>query len=196
MTFIPHPLVLTGSKVTLKPMEAYCFEGIWQVANDARIWEFTSQKLNNRELYFAHLENALKKRATGDVYQLVIEDTKTKTFIGSTMFHSIVPENRKLEIGWTWYRPEYMRTGCNRECKLLMLTYCFETLLLKRVQFQIDELNKPSWNALLGIGATFEGIIRHERMRPDGTCRNTAMFSVIDTEWVAVKQNLVSKIIL
>jgi RimJ/RimL family protein N-acetyltransferase len=194
MSFIPHPVFLKGDKVSLFPMEESYFEQMWQLAEDARIWEYTSVKMDDKSRFYQYLYSALRKRTLGEQYQFAIKDNVTGKFIGSTMFHSIVPENKKLEIGWTWYQPEYWRTGVNRESKLLMLTYCFDTLKLKRVQFQTDELNMVSRNALLGIGATFEGMLRHERLRPDGTCRNTAMFSVIDTEWNDVKEHLRMKI--
>ena len=106
------------------------------------------------------------------------------------MFHNIFPEHRKLEIGWTWYDPAYWRTGYNRECKLLLLTYCFEVLNTVRVQLQTDENNERSRTAILGIGATYEGTMRKERIRANGANRNTAMYSIIDDEWVEVKAKL------
>lgn len=180
--------------MNLVPMEESYFEQMWELADDPRIWEYTSVKLNDKSRFYQYLFSALRKRATGDQYQFAIKNNASGKFIGSTMYHSIVPENFKLEIGWTWYAPAYWRTGVNRECKLLMLTHCFENLRLKRVQFQTDEVNLVSRNALLGIGATYEGLLRHERMRPDGTCRNTAMFSIIDTEWDEVKAKLQKQI--
>jgi RimJ/RimL family protein N-acetyltransferase len=111
------------------------------------------------------------------------------------MFHNIFPEYRKLEIGWTWYHPDYWRTGYNRECKLLLLSYCFEVLNTIRVQFVTDENNLRSYNAILGIGATFEGVLRNERIRANGAYRNTAVFSIINSEWQMVKTKLEAAII-
>ena len=130
------------------------------------------------------------KRGTGEQYPFTVIDRKTNKIIGSTLFHNIFPEHRKLEIGWTWYDPAYWRTGYNRECKLLLLTYCFETLKTVRVQLQTDENNMRSRTAILGIGATFEGIMRKERIRANGAFRNTVMYSIIDDEWAMVKEKL------
>ena len=110
--------------------------------------------------------------------------------IGSTRFMSIVPEHRRLEIGWTWVAPAWQRTGANREAKLLMLGHAFDTLGCRRVEFKTDSLNEPSRTALLGIGARFEGIFRNHMVMPDGRMRHSAYYSVIDDEWPAVRAGL------
>lgn len=195
MSFIVHPVTLEGTRVKLIPMVNDHFEALWQVAQDKRVWELMSVKLWEKEKLLTHLKTELLKRATGEHYPFTVIDKVTGRIFGHTMFHNIYPENYKLEIGWTWYDPSYWRTGYNRECKLLLLTYCFEQLKTKRVQFQCDEVNTRSWDAILGIGAKLEGILRNERMRPDGTCRNTPIFSIIDSEWGDVKEQLKGKIL-
>ena len=152
-----------------------------------KIWEFISINGSDTERLAQHLKSAILKRGTGEQYPFTVIDKQTGKIIGATMFHNIFPEHRKLEIGWTWYDPAYWRTGYNRECKLLLLTYCFETLKTVRVQFQTDENNLRSRTAILGIGATFEGIMRKERIRANGAFRNTCMFSIIDEDWYGVK---------
>ena len=144
----------------------------------------------DKDRIMQHLKTALLRRAAGEQYPFTIIDTVHNKIIGSTMFHNIFPEHRKLEIGWTWYDPAYWRTGYNRECKLLLLTYCFEVLNTVRVQLQTDENNERSRTAILGIGATYEGTMRKERIRANGANRNTAMYSIIDDEWVEVKAKL------
>ena len=103
-------------------------------------------------------------------------------------------QGAKEAIGWTWYDPSYWRTGYNRECKLLLLTYAFETLKAVRVQLVTDATNFRSRTAIEGIGATFEGELRKERIRANGAYRNTAMYSIIDDEWPKVKKKLEQKI--
>ena len=103
---------------------------------------------------------------------------------------SIVPEHRRLEIGWTWIGSAYQRTGANREAKLLQLTHAFETLGANRVEFKTHVRNERSRAALEGIGATFEGIFRQHTIMPDGSLRDSAWFSVISPEWPAVKAAL------
>ena len=107
--------------------------------------------------------------------------------IGSSRYLSIVPEHRRLEIGWTWVGTAFQRTGANREAKLLQLTHAFETLGANRVEFKTHSRNERSRTALAGIGATFEGVFRNHMIMPDGSIRHSAYFSVTAEEWPAVK---------
>ena len=190
MNWIQHPVILQGEKVKLVPLEHAHFGELLEVGKQERIWEHISINGADPERLLQHLKSAVLKRTTGEQYPFTVIDQKTGKIIGSTLFHNLFPEHRKLEIGWTWYDPVYWRTGYNRECKLLLLTYCFETLKTVRVQLQTDENNTRSRTAILGIGATFEGIMRKERIRANGAFRNTAMYSIIDEEWPRVKSLL------
>jgi len=187
MNWIKHPVVLEGEKVRLMPLERAHFKELLQVGADPAIWEFISINGADPSRLQQHLESAVLKRATGEQYPFTVMDKNTGALIGSTMFHNIYPEHRKLEIGWTWYGPAYWRSGYNRECKLLLLTYCFEVLKTIRVQLVTDENNHRSRDAILGIGATFEGILRNERIRANGAYRNTAMYSIVEEEWADIK---------
>lgn len=190
MNWIQHPVVLEGTKVKLVPTDHTHIPDLLAVGRQEKIWEFISINGSDSERLAQHLKSAILKRSTGEQYPFTVIDKQTGKIIGATMFHNIFPEHRKLEIGWTWYDPAYWRTGYNRECKLLLLIYCFETLKTVRVQFQTDENNLRSRTAILGIGATFEGIMRKERIRANGAFRNTCMFSIIDEEWESVKSRL------
>ena len=194
MSWIQHPVVLKGNKVRLVPLESGHFPDLVAAAKNERIWEHISINGANSDVIMAHLRSALLKRATGEQYAFTVIDKSTGGIIGSTLFHNIYPEHRKLEIGWTWYDPAYWRTGYNRECKLLLLQYAFEQLKAVRVQLQTDATNLRSRTAIEGIGGTFEGLLRKERIRANGVFRTTAMFSIIDDEWPQVKQMLHDKI--
>ena len=187
MNWIQHPVILEGEKVKLVPLENAHFHELAEVASDERIWEHISINGADKDRILQHLKSAVLKRATGEQYPFTIIDREKNKIIGSTLLHSIFPEHRKLEIGWTWYDPAYWRTGYNRECKLLLLTYCFEKLKTIRVQLQTDENNLRSRTAILGIGATLEGIMRKERIRANGMPRNTVMYSIIEDEWPEAK---------
>ncbi len=195
MNWINHSVVLKGALVKLVPLERAHFAELLSVGANNLIWEFISINGSDPERLKLHLESAVLKRANGEQYPFTVICNRTGNIIGSTMIHNIFPEHKKLEIGWTWYDPTYWRTGYNRECKLLLLSYCFETLNAIRVQFVTDENNFRSRNAIIGIGATFEGILRNERIRANGVYRNTAIFSIIDNEWEDVKCNLKKSII-
>ncbi len=194
MNWIQHPVTLEGEKVKLIPLESAHFGDLVNVARQERIWEHISINGAESDRLLQHLRSAVLKRGTGEQYPFTIIDRQNDAIIGCTLFHNIYPEHRKLEIGWTWYDPAYWRTGYNRECKLLLLTHCFENLKTVRVQLQTDENNARSRTAILGIGATFEGILRSERIRGNGTIRNTVMYSIIESEWPGVKQLLTSSL--
>ena len=194
MNWIQHPVVLEGEKVKLVPMEHAHFPDLVEIAKQEKIWEHFSVNGTEKDTLLRHLKSFILKRPTGEQYPFTILDNKTNKIIGCTLLYNFSPENRKLEIGWTWYDPAYWRTGYNRECKLLLLTYCFETLRTVRVQLQTDENNLRSRAAILGIGGTFEGILRKERIRANGAFRNTVMYSILDDEWPGVKAQLTASI--
>ncbi len=188
MNWIQHPVVLEGNNVRLVPLENTHIAELLAIGKEEKIWEHISINGADEALLTQHLKSAILKRGTGEQYPFTVIDKTNDKIIGCTLFHNIFPEHRKLEIGWTWYDPAYWRTGYNRECKLLLLTYCFEVLKTVRVQLQTDENNQRSRTAILRIGATFEGILRKERIRANGVFRNTAMYSIIDDEWKAIKE--------
>jgi RimJ/RimL family protein N-acetyltransferase len=138
------------------------------------------------------LETALANAVAGIERPFATVDRATGRAIGSSRFLSIVPEHRRLEIGWTWVGTAWQRTGANREAKLLQLTHAFETLDAQRVEFKTHSRNERSRNALAGIGATFEGVFRNHMIMPDGSVRHSAYFSVTSEEWPAVKDRLIT----
>ncbi len=194
MNWLLHPVVLEGERVKLVPLDSDHFPELLKIGAQEKIWEFISINGAEEQILLAHLRSAVLKRATGEQYAFTVIDKLTGKIIGSTLFHNIYPVHRKLEIGWTWYDPAYWRTGDNVECKLLLLTYAFETLKTVRVQLQTDANNLRSRTAIEGIGAVMEGMMRKERIRANGEFRTTVMYSIIDDEWPAVKQMLQSRL--
>jgi len=194
MSWLSHPIYLESQRVLLTPLDNNHIDDLVQIAKDPRIWEYMGIDGTQTEGLKLFLKSAILRRGTGEQYPFAVIDRISGALIGSTMFHNIYPDHKKLEIGWTWYHPDYWRTGYNRECKLLLLTYCFEELGTNRVQFQAAEKNKRSCNAILGIGATYEGLLRKDRIRYNGEIRNTAMFSIIDDEWPDVKEKLINSL--
>ena len=194
MNWIEHPVILEGQKVRLVPLERDHFEDLLRIGSDPRIWELMNINGADRERLSLHLKTAVLKRGSGEQYPFTTFDKQTGRITGSTMFHNLSREFRKLEIGWTWNDPATWRSGMNRESKLLLLTYCFETLNTIRVQFQTDVNNTRSRAAIEGIGAKFEGILRNDRIRHNGLYRNTMMYSIIDSEWPETKEKLTRSI--
>lgn len=113
-------------------------------------------------------------------------------FAGTTSFYEINPANRSLAIGHTWIGHRWWRTWLNSTSKLIMLQRAFEQLGAERVVWHTDIRNRRSQQAILRLGATEEGVLRHNRRRRDGSWRDTVQFSMLADEWPAVKQRLIS----
>ena len=185
-----EPVVLEGPRVRLEPLRADHLDDLAAVAFDAPIWQWTIMGPQDEAGLRRWLDTALANAEAGSERPFATIDRASGRAIGSSRFMSIVPEHRRLEIGWTWLGTAYQRTGANREAKLLQLTHAFETLGANRVEFKTHARNDRSRTALGGIGAAFEGIFRNHMIMPDGSIRHSAYFSVIAEEWPDVKARL------
>ena len=184
------PVTLTGRRVRLEPLDVRHLDELADVAFDDAIWRWTIAKPIDDAGLRAWFDQA---RANADAtleVPFATIDLDSDRAIGSSRFMSIAPEHRRLEIGWTWVGRAFQRTGANREAKLLQLSHAFETLGAQRVEFKTHARNVQSRTALLGIGATFEGVLRHHTIMPDGSNRDSAFYGVIAPEWPAVKARL------
>ena len=188
------PVTLEGRLVRLEPMDREHLDGLEAVALDPEIWRWTLARPTNRTELEAWMTTAIDNAASGVEMPFVTIDAASDRPIGSSRYLNVVPEHLRLEIGWTWVAPAWQRRGANREAKLLMLGHAFETLGCMRVEFKTDSNNEKSRAALLGIGATFEGIFRNHMLMPDGRIRHSAYYSVTDAEWPAVKASLTASI--
>jgi RimJ/RimL family protein N-acetyltransferase len=185
-----EPVTLEGRRVRLEPLTLDHVPGLAEVALDPAIWRWTIVRPTTAAELRSWAETALASRDAKTEFPFATIDVATDRPIGSSRFMNIALEHRRVEIGWTWVAPAWQRTGANREAKLLMLGHAFDTLGCRRVEFKTDSLNEPSRMALLGIGATFEGIFRNHMVMPDGRMRHSAYYSVIDEEWPAVRVGL------
>lgn len=185
-----QPVVLDGRLVRLEPLRPDHLADLALIAFDHRLWEWTIMGPQDEAGLRRWLDTALANADAGIERPFATIDLASGRAIGSSRFLSIVPEHRRLEIGWTWVATPFQRTGANRETKLLQLTYAFETLGANRVEFKTHSRNERSRAALAGIGATFEGVFRNHMIMPDGSIRHSAYFSVIAEEWPQVKARL------
>lgn len=185
--------VLKGKLVELHPMQAEHRQSIIDAASDGQLWEMTLTVIPSPQTIDQYLNCAFENRDNGSHIPFVIIDAASRKVVGCTRFWKIDRANRKLEIGHTWLSQSFQRSGINTEAKYLLLTYAFEVMNCVRVQFTTDENNTRSRAAILRIGAQQEGIVRHERIMPDGRKRNSVRFSIIDDEWEVVKAGLEGK---
>lgn len=188
--WIKHPTILNGNVIDLLPLEEKYFDALFAAAADKRIWEFYTGDWSVYETFVKIYSGSLKQREKGSEYPFVIFHKAEKKIIGSTRLLDIVPNDKRLEIGATWLMPQYWATAVNLECKLLLLTFCFETLKTKRVQLKTQHDNMRSRKAIEKIGGVYEGIIREHILKDDGTFRSSAYFSILDYEWEKVKIKL------
>lgn len=187
-----EPVVLEGSRVRLEPLRPDHLADLTRVALDPVLWQWTIMGPQDEPGLRRWIETALANAEAGTERPFATIDRATGRAIGSSRYLSIVPEHRRLEIGWTWVGTAFQRTGANREAKLLQLTHAFETLEANRVEFKTHARNERSRNALAGIGATFEGVFRNHMIMPDGSIRHSAYFSITAEDWPAVKATLVA----
>ncbi|VWD00411.1 GNAT family N-acetyltransferase [Burkholderia lata] len=189
-----EPPILTGERVELRPLDASGRQALLDAAADGQLWNLKVTVVPGPETIDAYIDTALQGRATGTVMPFTIVDRASGRVIGSTRFWKIDRKNRKLEIGHTWLSESAQRTRANTEAKWLLLGYAFDVMHCVRVQFTTDELNEKSRAAILRLGAKQEGIVRHERIMPDGRKRNSVRFSIIDDEWPEVRARLLAKL--
>jgi N-acetyltransferase len=187
---VVEPVTLQGRIVRLEPLSLDHVPGLAEVGLDPAIWRWTTARPATEADIRAWVEEAIAGREAGTDLPFATIDAPSGRPIGSTRYLNIVLEHRRLEIGWTWLAPAWQRTGANREAKLLMLRHAFETLGCRRVEFKTDSNNEPSRTALLGIGATFEGIFRKHVVMPGDGVRHSAWYSIIDDEWPAIRARL------
>ena len=185
-----EPVILEGTRVRLEPLRRDHLADLKLVAFDAPLWQWTIMGPQDEGGLDRWVDAALVNAEAGSERPFATIDLASGRAVGSSRYMSIVPEHRRLEIGWTWIGSAFQRSGANREAKLLQLTHAFETLGANRVEFKTHARNERSRNALVGIGATFEGIFRQHMIMPDASLRDSAWFSVIADEWPAVKARL------
>lgn len=188
--WINHPTILKGSVIDLIPLEKEHLESLYKAACDKELWELIPTDCSIKEKFDAAYEFALTERDMGRQYPFVIVLKSSGEFIGSTRLFELFPKHRKLEIGWTWITKAYWGSSVNLECKYLLLQFCFEQLRTVRVQFKTRDTNIRSRKAIEKLGASFEGILRQDRIHDDGTIRNAAYYSILDTEWVDARQKI------
>lgn len=185
------PVVLTGKHVRLEPMGEEHIPALAEIGVGQPFWHFMLYGDMNT---VADMENWVKdilgRAAKGTDLPFVAIHLRSGRVAGATRYLNIMPKDRGLEIGGTWYGVEFQRTPVNTECKYLLLQHAFETLGCIRVQLKTDLRNERSQKAIERIGAVKEGVLRNHMILPDGYYRHSVFYSILDTEWPGVKKRL------
>ena len=189
-----EPIVLEGKFVRLEPLSMSHHPALCEVGLDEDLWRLSPDRMNTPDDLQRYLETALTEQQRGVSLPFTTVEKSSNRAIGSTRFGNIAVKDKRTEIGWTWIAKDWQRTYVNTEAKLLMLTHAFETWKCIRVEFKTDVLNERSRNAILRLGAKQEGIFRQHIICHSGRLRDSVYFSIIDSEWEAIKKNLEAKL--
>jgi RimJ/RimL family protein N-acetyltransferase len=194
--FEPKPIVLEGGIVRLEPLAIKHADALFAASQDQEIWRWMPIPMFGSVAEAKQwIDDALRAQVNGEVVVFATVRKSDGVVVGSTRYLDIRGPHRSLEIGFTWLAREAQRTAVNTDAKFLMLRHAFEQLGAIRVQLKTDARNEKSRNAIARLGAVFEGILRNYQTRAhDGYVRDTAMFSITDAEWPAVKARLVEKL--
>ena len=185
------PVILEGKHVRLEPMTEAHVPGLTQIGVGQTFWDFMLYGNINTEADMANWVQDILSRAEKETdLPFVAIQLASGRVAGATRYLNIMPKDRGLEIGGTWYGPEFQRTAVNTECKYLLLQHAFETLECIRVQLKTDQRNERSQKAIERIGAVKEGVLRNHMILPDGRYRHSVFYSILDSEWPQVKQRL------
>jgi RimJ/RimL family protein N-acetyltransferase len=185
------PVVLTGKHVGLEPMTEAHIQGLAEIGAGQPFWDFMLYgQINSIEDMRHWVLDILSRAEKGTDLPFVAIHLESGRVAGATRYLNIMPKDRGLEIGGTWYGVEFQRTPVNTECKYLLLRHAFETLGCIRVQLKTDLRNERSQKAIERIGAVKEGVLRNHMILPDGRIRHSVFYSILDTEWPDVKKRL------
>jgi RimJ/RimL family protein N-acetyltransferase len=198
---MPHelwetPITLEGKVIHLEPLSKAHIPALAAAGKDESIWKYMVYgNLSSLDSMGKWVDDLLRSQASGTDLPFTVVHKKSGIIIGATRFLEMRPLHRSLEIGGTWYTPEYQGTSVNPECKYLMLKYAFEQMKCIRVQFKADLRNDHSIHAIERVGAIREGVLRNHMVLADGTIRDSVIFSILDREWPDVKIRLQERLI-
>lgn len=184
---------LRGEHVTLVPLQPMHAEGLRTAVCDGELWNLNYTNTPRPEDSESYIAKALAQQAAGEALPFAVLDREGEV-VGTTRLYHLDPETPRLTIGYTWYARRVQRTGLNTQAKLLLLTHAFETLGCIAVGFETSVENHASRTATARLGAKQDGILRHHLRHKDGSVRDTVAFSIIDSEWPAVKRGLVARL--
>lgn len=181
---------LESKNIKLIPLIKEHSKALVEAASDGELWKLWFTSVPNSENIDSYIANALEQQSKGLALPFVVIEKSSGRIIGSTRFCNADPKNQRVEIGYTWYSKSFQRTSCNTECKLLLLTHAFETLNSIAVEFRTNWHNHTSRTAIARLGAKQDGVLRNHQKMPNGGYRDTAVFSITNTEWLSVKKSL------
>ena len=187
---------LEDERVLLRLLQASDIEHLLSISvNEPENWQYGLENASGKDNLEKYIASALKAHNDHQSIPFIIFDKSTQTFAGSTRYYQLNAAHKRLAIGYSWLGNAFKQTGLNAHVKYLMLKHAFEKMDIERVEFMADSLNERSIRSILSLGATREGTLTSHASRPNGTRRDTAVFSILKKEWLEqVKPSLQIKI--
>ena len=184
---------LEGTYVVLEPLQTSHIKALQKAVMDGEAFNLWFANVPQPEDMPAYVEQAIKAMEQGNIAYAVISK-QTGKLVGTTRYYNVDHANKRAMIGYTWYADSAKRTGINTETKLLLLANLFEASNAIAVEFRTHFFNHTSRAAIERLGAKQDGILRNHQIMKDGSYRDTVIYSIIVSEWPAVRNNLLSKL--
>jgi RimJ/RimL family protein N-acetyltransferase len=185
----PAPITLSGRHATLKPLAHEHADGLRDATRDGELWKLWYTAIPSPEGMTVEIDRRLGLQASGSMLPWTVFDAAGQV-VGMTTYMNIDATHRRVEIGSTWYAKSVQRSPLNTECKRMLLAHAFETLDCIAVEFRTHRLNTQSRRAIERLGAQLDGILRAHQRSPNGSVRDTAVYSITAPEWPTVKAHL------
>ena len=188
-------IILENERVLLRPLvqEDAVYLSAY-VKEEPTLWQYALTPITTEQEFDQYIKTAIESRHLKSAYPFIVFDKLQNKYVGSTRFYDIQLENSSTQFGYTWYSEKTWGTGLNEHCKLLLLTYAFETIGFERLEFRADNRNKRSIAAMQKIGCTVEGILRNHLPTSDGTRRDSIVLSMLKEEWPTIKAGFLARI--
>ena len=180
---------LRGPHASLVPLSMAHHDELVQAVQDGELWTLWYTFIPRPEGMRAEIERRLGLQTQGSMVPFAVLDPQGRA-VGMTTFMHIDAPNHRLEIGSTWYRREVQRSALNTQCKRLLLAHAFEVLGCNAVEFRTHWFNQASRRAIERLGAKLDGVLRAHQIAPNGSLRDTCVYSILATEWPAVRAHL------
>ena len=186
----PRPIVLEGEHVRLEPLAASHADALADAVVDGGLDALWYTIVPAPKAVPAWIETALAQQAAGRALPFAVVRRRDGRVVGSTRYMNVEETQRRLEIGTTFYSASVQRSGLNTECKRLLLQHAFEALGCLAVEFRTHWFNQRSREAIAKLGAKQDGVLRNHQRSPNGTLRDTCVYSIVQAEWPTVRAHL------
>jgi N-acetyltransferase len=185
-----NPIVLRHAHAVLEPLSHDHHDGLCEATRDGELWNLWYTIVPSPEGMRAEIERRLALHAQGSMLPWTVRHAESGRIVGMTTYMNVEATKPRVEIGSTWYARSVQRTALNSACKLLLLEHAFDTLGCIAVEFRTSFHNHQSRKAIERLGAKSDGILRNHMAMPDGTLRDTCVYSILPHEWPAVRKGL------